>query len=140
MEDRVQRALRRYSESASNADRRRLADTLLEAEGVSRKALSTPVGSGLVALSRLGCLAVSAAYFFLTPSTGEATHRLIAFLALPVAVASFPNQFARASGRLALAVRVRRPSPPRLLLLAAWLLLLVPVILLGIRWLSERAA
>jgi len=39
----------------------------------------------------------------------------------------FPNQASRATGRLSIGEVVRRPSPPRLVLLFAWILLLLPL-------------
>jgi len=83
-----------------------------------------PVPPRILLLSRLSGVAVAVGYFVVFD-----VHplRLIVFLFLPLAIVCFPNRMASATGRLTVAQRVDRPSPPRPLLVLAWALLLFPL-------------
>ncbi len=116
---------RRQYESRDTAD-----DLLAQARDDSLRSMGVQRHPGrrvpgrVVALSRLLSAGVAIAYFFVLD-----VHplRVAMVIVLPLAAAWFPNTLAAATGRLSITHDVSRMSPPRPLLLLAWMLLLLPI-------------
>ena len=114
-------AIQRYWENASPEEQQKFAKTLLDAEARVRKDSSVP--PSVIRTSRLASAAIVGAY-----ALGDGLvlgFRGIFAFAFLVAIAWFPNQLARATGRMGVGTAVSRPSHPWVLLIIVWMLLLV---------------
>jgi hypothetical protein len=132
--DRAKDAMRRYSAALSPNERTELARTLIEASSATGLASAgRAVPNSLVWISRIGSLAVASYYWYLTGFVQHSLLQLALSLFLPIAVVWFPNQLARATGRLGVSPKITIASPPRAVLALGWVILLVPIVARAVR-------
>jgi len=82
----------------------------------------------MVFASRVLSTVLSMVYFYLAARRGGGTViYLLMFLILPLAAVWFPTQMGAATGMIDPFTVVTRPSPPILVLLLGWLVLLMPL-------------
>jgi hypothetical protein len=136
--DQADDILRRHLESASPEERLDAARALLAADSAGR-ARYRQVPQWVIWVSRIAAAPIVLYYAGRIGLNWNLIY-LAGFVLLPLAVVCFPNFISEVRGRFSVGQVVDKPSPPRLALLLAWLVLLVPVLVRLIRALGSRAA
>lgn len=82
----------------------------------------------MVFISRVLSVILSMVYVFLAARrSGQMLIYLLMFLVLPLAAVWFPTQLGAATGMIDPFTVVTRPSPPAIVLLLGWMVLLMPI-------------
>jgi hypothetical protein len=126
-------AIRKYMESATPEEQRQLADAFLD----SKSRASTPehkeVPRRFVVASRiLSLISISLVLMSIEWNADDA--RWVIGMCFVGALAWFPNEISRATGRLGIGTPIRRPSNPWVVLFLAWIFLLLPIVASIVDW------
>jgi hypothetical protein len=126
-------AVKRYLAEANPAERRELANALLDSSTNRLTRAPAEVPLYAVLLSRLASTAIVILELVLLPDTGIHRTQVLAALFFPLVVAWFPNEIARATGRIDMVIRIDRASARQITLTLGWALLLMPLVFRVVR-------
>jgi hypothetical protein len=115
----------RYLAKATPQEQRDFANALLAGRARVASLEENDISRRAVLASRLLSLPIIG-FYIASVGLGPQLIRVLAGLTLCIAMAWFPNQVARATGRIGGQTGISRPSHPRIALVVAWLLLLMP--------------